>query len=183
MYASFCHGKPKTCTKAFLRELEIQSMTFPNNIITVGKNGSKNPKTKINGLRVWSSLLLENGQEQASRIPQKMWFLNALIGLSPFFITFSWKISDTAISWVHPHWQTSGAWPQNPMKQRADRPPICWQLSFVWKNQDLSLISWMQKLGRYPSALLWPLCTGCPREIQEVTGHSLFVDVLNTCQT
>lgn len=79
MYASFCHGKPKTCTKAFLRELEIQSMTFPNNIITVGKNGSKNPKTKINGLRVWSSLLLENGQEQASRIPQKMWFLNALI--------------------------------------------------------------------------------------------------------
>lgn len=29
-----------------------------------------------------------------------------------------------------------------------------WQSSFVWKNQDWSLISWTQKLGRYSLSLL-----------------------------
>lgn len=75
-------------------ELEIQSMTFPNNaLVTVGKIKWVQKKTKLK-INEWkaSSLLRFGDSTRAPRIPPRMWVPNARLCLCPaslLFITFA----------------------------------------------------------------------------------------------
>lgn len=101
-------------------ELEIQSMTFPNNaLVTVGKIKWVQKKTKLK-INEWkaSSLLRFGDSTRAPRIPPRMWVPNARLCLCPASLPFHHICGGISAPFPFPelaHWREAGAQPQRPL--------------------------------------------------------------------
>lgn len=147
MYANYCNVNPKTQTYAFLRELEIQSMTFPNNVlITVGRRKwVQKTKPKINELKAWSSLLtmkrtIQNPPEglgfwmHSERLSQQGSFLNHI-----FFLECQWHslfLSSCSLAGI-------GSTASTPDELEGGQTYNLLAIILTEENQELDLISWM----------------------------------------